>query len=103
MSFKYKLTQDAQADLKDIQQYTLKTWGKNQATKYLAGLKESFELISEQPFIGHKFIDIADSVYGFPYKKHQIYYFIADKNIIIFAVLHQRMLPEKHLAKRKIN
>ena len=48
----YKLTRDAQNDIKAIQAYTRKTWGLVQAKKYLSELRNHFIQTFDMPSIG---------------------------------------------------
>jgi toxin ParE1/3/4 len=52
MATKYKLRQTAIDDLREIGKYTLENYGKTQRDKYLDGLKERFELLSNNPNFG---------------------------------------------------
>ncbi|MFZ2290494.1 MAG: hypothetical protein WAV92_12640 [Halopseudomonas yangmingensis] len=37
---------------------------------------------------------------SFPYGSHMLYYRLEKKHLVVFAVLHQRMVPEGHLKGR---
>lgn len=97
----YEFTQDARTDLLNIRKYTLKTWGKEQSTKYLQELNKTLQLLSDSPSIGIQRADISLTTFSFPYASHIIYYTLDNDFLIIFAVLHKNMVPEKHIAKRK--
>lgn len=49
---RHRLTQRAEADLKDIYRYTVQTFSARQAEKYLRELDAVFELIRDHPEIG---------------------------------------------------
>ncbi|PKI17463.1 type II toxin-antitoxin system RelE/ParE family toxin [Colwellia sp. 12G3] len=97
----YKFTQDARADLLNIRKYTLKTWEREQSTKYLQELKKTLQLLSDSPSIGIQRTDISLTTFSFPYVSHIIYYTLDNNYLIVFAVLHKNMVPEKHIANRK--
>ncbi len=99
--FTYKFTQDAREDLLNIRKYTLKTWGKEQSAKYLQELNKTLQLLSDSPSIGTQRTDISLTTFSFPYVSHIIYYTLDSNFLIVFAVLHKNMVPEKHIAKRK--
>ena len=45
------------------------------------------------------FDDFGKNIYRFPFGSHIIYYLtIADEKIVVVAVLHQSMVPAKHLS-----
>jgi len=96
----YKFTQDARADLVNIRKYTLKTWGKEQSTKYLQELNKTLQLLSDCPTIGTQRTDISLTTFSFPYASHIIYYTLDKNFLIVFAVLHKNMVPEKHITNR---
>ena len=97
----YKFTQDARADLLNIRRYTLKTWGREQSTKYLQELNKTLQLLSDSPSIGIQRTDISLSTFSFPYVSHIIYYTLNSDFLIVFAVLHKNMVPVKHIANRQ--
>ncbi len=97
----YKFTQSARADLLNIRKYTLKTWGKEQSTKYLQELNKTLLILSDSPSIGTQRTDISLTTFSFPYASHIIYYTVDKKTLVIFAVLHKNMVPEKHITNRQ--
>ncbi len=96
----YRLTPDAQSDLIEIRRYTLKQWGRSQSQKYLSELRQSIRLLAETPNLGKQRPDVASGVFSYPYVSHVIYYVIHAHQLIVFGVLHKRMVPLKHLANR---
>ncbi|VAW37114.1 hypothetical protein MNBD_GAMMA01-1817 [hydrothermal vent metagenome] len=90
----------AKQDLKFIRKYTMKKWGEHQTIKYLTGLSQTIQLIKKNPLLGTPKQDIRESAYGFVYKNHVIYYQFDRNKVVIAAVLHQSMLPKKHLQGR---
>ncbi len=99
--FTYKFTQDAREDLLNIRKYTLKTWGKEQSAKYLQELNKTLQLLSDSPSIGTQRSDISLTTFSFPYAGHIIYYTIDNNFLIVFAVLHKNMVPERHITNRQ--
>jgi len=97
----YKFTQDALTDLLKIRKFTLETWGKEQSKKYLQELNETLQLLSDSPAIGKNRSDISTRTFSFSYASHVIYYKIEKKVLVVFAVLHKNMVPEKHLNHRQ--
>ncbi len=97
----YKFTQDARADLLNIRKYTIEKWGKEQSTKYLQELNKTLQLLTDSPSIGIQRADISLTTFSFPYASHIIYYTLSNNFLIVLAVLHKNMVPEKHLTNRK--
>lgn len=44
--------------------------------------------------------NVGEGVLSFPYGSHMLYYRLEKKHLVVFAVLHQRMVPEGHLKGR---
>ncbi len=97
----FRLTSDAQSDLIEIRHYTLHKWGAEQSKKYIAGLLQSITTLSDNLLIGTKREDIFHNAYSFPHGMHMIYYLEQCNKLIIFAVLHQTMVPQLHLENRQ--
>lgn len=100
MTMIYRLSKDAQADLLSIRRYTLEKWGSKQSKKYLQEIQKAIELLAEFPFQGVAKPDLGKHVRSYFYAKHALYYYVKDEQLVIFAVLHRRMLPTAHLASR---
>lgn len=98
----YRLTPDAQSDLIDIRKYTLKQWGATQSQKYLSELRQTIRLLAETPSLGKTRPDISAEVLSFPYVSHVIYYLVYERQLVVFGVLHKRMVPENHLEGRDV-
>lgn len=96
----YCLTEAATQDLINIRHYTLENWGQVQSIKYLQELEQTFELLAQQPKLGRPQPKLNEKAFNFQHAQHVIYYQANTAEIIIFAVLHQRMLPTLHLDER---
>lgn len=90
---KYHLTNKAVEDLTNIWEYTVDTWSERQADDYYNMLIASFQKITENPrLFGLKYEEIAAGLYGYRANKHIIFYrILADKDILVIRILHQRM------------
>ena len=100
MAFSFRLTRDAQQDLKAIRRYTVDRWGQEQSRKYLEGMQNTIRLLAEFPVQGLARQDVDAGVFSFPYGSHMLYYRLEEEQLMVFAVLHQRMVPERHLKGR---
>jgi toxin ParE1/3/4 len=90
---KYHLTNKAVEDLSNIWEYTVDTWSERQADDYYNMLIASFQKITENPrLFGLKYEEIAEGLRGYRANKHIIFYrILADGDILIIRILHQRM------------
>ena len=98
----YRLTPDAQTDLIEIRRFTVNQWGAAQSQKYLFELQQTIRLLTETPSLGRSRPDVGSSVLSFPYASHVIYYVVHEQQLIVFGVLHKRMVPLNHLAEREV-
>lgn len=100
---RYRLTSAAQQDLMNIRRFTMEKWGAEQSKTYIHELKNTMELLAEMPSMGRNCDDsLGEGIYRFPLASHTLYYIESSVyGIIIIAVLHQSMVPEKHLLRSK--
>ncbi len=96
----YRLTPDAQSNLVGIRQFTLEQWGVAQSNKYLSELRNTLRLIAENPSLVKARPEVGASVSSFSHASHVIYYIEYGQQMVMFAVLHKRMVPIKHLSTR---
>ncbi|MCA6219880.1 type II toxin-antitoxin system RelE/ParE family toxin [Photorhabdus antumapuensis] len=102
MPILYRLTPDAQRDLIEIRRFTMKQWGTAQSKKYLLELRKTIRLLADTPFLGKSKSDIGPDILSFPYVSHVIYYVVHEQQLVVFGVLHKRMVPLNHLAEREV-
>lgn len=94
---KVHYTEEAEQDLLEIGAYTWTEWGEEQFVKYMALLRETCEDIIPRK---HR---LARSVEGRPglmrwrCERHVIFFRKVNREIEIVRVLHERMLPKRHL------
>jgi len=82
---RFKITQQAERDLKDIYRYTELTFGRRQAEKYLRELDTVFELIGDNPRIGRKY---DGNTHRFLHGKHIILYRVKTDHVLIGRIFH---------------
>jgi len=99
----YHLTPDAQSDLTEIRQFTLQQWGASQSIKYLSELRKTMQLLASAPSLGKPRVEVGSDVLSFPHVSHVIYYVVHEQTLVVFGVLHKRMVPSNHLEDRKLN
>jgi toxin ParE1/3/4 len=93
----YRFSENASADLKNIANYTLKSWGAAQTIAYLDGLEEAAKKLAHSPKLGKARNDLAQGLRSFQYQSHVIYYLEENLGIVIARVLHERMSASLHI------
>ncbi len=98
----YRLTPDAQSDLIEIRRYTVHQWGPAQSQKYLSELRKTLRLLAEIPSLGKPKPEVGTNVLSFTHASHVVYYVAHERQLVVFGVLHKRMVPNNHLVKREV-
>ena len=98
----YRLTPDAQSDLIEIRRFTVKQWGIAQSKKYLSELRQTIQLLADNPSLGKTTPEVGEGVFSFPHASHVIYYLIHERQLVAFGVLHKRMVPMNQLDGREV-
>lgn len=83
-----ELTHEAQDDFRDIIFYTIETWGEDQALVYQTKLENCFQMIQNNPHIGHQRDDIFPSYRVLSIEKHLIIYWPTQAFIKVIRILH---------------
>jgi toxin ParE1/3/4 len=83
----------AVADLKQVLSYSRKEWGDALAEDYLAGLEATCSSLGKFPRLGRQ----AGDYRRFRYERHVIFYRSERAQIIVVRILHERMVPKRHL------
>jgi len=94
---KFLLTNRAVTDLSDIADFTIQTFGIQQARFYRDGLNHCFEILAENPQLGRNVAELAQSLKRFEYQSHVVFYIPKESHILIVRILHQRMDFWRHL------
>jgi toxin ParE1/3/4 len=98
---KFKLTRLSEADLEAILEYTLKTWGKIQAERYLDDLQACLQEVANGPGLGRSCDSIRPGLMRMEYRRHVVFYRPKEYGIRVIRILHQGMLPDLHLLGEK--
>ena len=93
----YRLTPKAKEDLEEIWLYMLETWGVEQANHYIEKLTDTFAALAKEPMRAMTCDHIRQGYRWSPSGRHVIYFRPTDYGIAVIRVLHERMLPERHL------
>jgi toxin ParE1/3/4 len=97
----YELTLEAEADVREIAQYTFEQWGKKQAMEYATALTHAFEAIGSGRAISRAFSERFPDVRMTRCEQHYVFYLhSSSKKPCILAILHKRMNMLMRLADR---
>lgn len=91
----YQIGPSGVSDLAEIFDYTVDTWGEEQAERYLDELARCFDRLADLPGLGRPCDRIYPGVRRFEHGRHVIFYKPEIHGIVISRVLHQRTLPAR--------
>jgi toxin ParE1/3/4 len=92
----FRFSRRAEADLLRIGAYTLRTWGENQAIRYLDDLEECCQILADNPALGRACDEVRPGLRRMERGRHVVFYRREASGILVSRILHQRMLPETH-------
>jgi toxin ParE1/3/4 len=95
----YKLTEAAKMDLREISEYTKKTWGKEQEKVYRETIRAALSIIAKLPEIGQMREELAEGLRSFPVGNHIAYYVEKSGQIMVVRILHPSMDRERAMKK----
>jgi toxin ParE1/3/4 len=98
----YLLSPAAQADLEQIWDYTARNWGKDQAARYILGIRDACQALADGRRQGRPIDDIRPGYRKLAVGSHvlfyRLFYRVADAGLIdVIRILHQRMDVAAHL------
>ena len=94
----FRLSTRAEADFDGIAAYTVQAWGVEQCARYLRELELCCQRLADEPLLGRACDHTRPGLRCHPLGKHIIYFRAYPYGIRVVTVLHERMLPELHLA-----
>jgi toxin ParE1/3/4 len=95
----YRFSRRAERDLLEIGAYTLRTWGEEQAARYIDDLEACCKMLARTPALGRSCADIHihPGLRRMERGRHVIFYRQEAKDIVVSRILHRRMLPKRHV------
>jgi toxin ParE1/3/4 len=93
----YRLAPKAIEDMEAIWLYSFTQWGVAQAGRYIDDMIEAFTFLAQNPEMGAACDHIRQNYRRHPIKRHVAFYRATSYGIEIMRVLHDRMLPTRHL------
>jgi toxin ParE1/3/4 len=94
---RFRFSRRAEADLLTIGAYTLRTWGENQAARYICDLEARCQMLADNPALGRACDDVRPGLRRMEIGRHVVFYREDTGDILVSRILHQRMLPERHV------
>ncbi len=88
---KVSFTQQAEADIIDSYNYGFVNFGREQADRYEQGLRQIFDIISDNPRLAAERLEYDPPVRIHHHAKHRIIYLIEDTHILIVRVLRDEV------------
>ena len=86
----YELSRKAQSRIEKIILYTDKNFGVGQTQDYIGGLYDSFDILTDNPYMGRQYDDRRRR---YIYRSHQVYDRILKGKILIVDIRSNRQSP----------
>ncbi len=80
----------------NIGDYTLRTWGKAQAVRYIGELEACCRMLADNPALGRLCDDVRPVLHRLEHGNHVVFYRQERAGVLVSRILHQRMLPDRH-------
>lgn len=93
----YSLSTKTAVDLDGLYEYTIVTFGLDQARTYPSGLHKQFQTLAEHRIQGRSATELAPGLRRADYRSHVVFYMPNDDSVLIVRVLHQSMDMRRHL------
>ena len=91
---RYRLSQQARSDLKDILIEGILNWGDTQSLRYQDSFRRTFELLASMPTLGRRSERGYDDEHRFLHGKHVIYYRIEPDQIVIQTIIYGGLITD---------
>ncbi len=93
----YQLTNSAERAIDTIYEYSILTFGLEQAKAYVQGLHACFSTLADSPGLGRDVSEMKAGYRRHVYERHAVYYNITKTGILITRILGPGQDPAKHL------
>ena len=80
-----------------ISDYTLRTWGRARAARCVGELEACCQTLSDNPALGRLCDEIRPGLRRLEHGKHVVFYRQERTGILVSRILHQYMLPDRHI------
>jgi toxin ParE1/3/4 len=93
----FRFSRRAKADVLSIAEYTLRTWGAEQATRYIDELETFRQMLADYPGLGRSCDSIRSGLRRMECGRHVVFFREDASGILVSRILHQRMLPARYV------
>ena len=93
----FRLSGYAEADLLSIGAYSLRTWGLAQTVRYIDELEACCQRLADNPAAGRPCDRVRSGLRRMEHGKHVVFFRREPGGILVSRILHERMLPERHV------
>ena len=94
---RFRFSRRAEDDLLSIGAYTLRTWGENQAVRYIGDLEACCQMLADNPALGRTCDNVRPGLRRMEIGRHAVFYREDAGGILVSRILHRRMLLERHV------
>lgn len=94
------LSPAAKVDLQEIWLYSSATWDKEQADKYVTGLKQVCYQLTELSSLGKSVSAIRADIRSYRYQRHYIIYIKETERVVFLAFIHEKRDTLRHVLSR---
>jgi toxin ParE1/3/4 len=91
-----RLSRRAEADLRRIIEHTSRTWGEDQAVRYIDALDSFCQMLAASPSLGRSCDQIRKGLRRIESGQHVVFYRQDARGILFSRILHQPMLSERY-------
>lgn len=88
----------AETDLENIWLYSFEKWGEERGDRYHDELFKGMNRLIDHPMSGQSREQVRQGYRSIQINRHVVYYRLDGEIIDIVRVLHERMIPQKHLS-----
>lgn len=92
-----RLRPRARADIDAIWDYTITTWGVQQARYYVNGLRDVCTKLADNPELGKCRDELYNGLRVYPSGKHLVFYLVMENGIDVVRILQGSMDVRRHL------
>lgn len=93
----FRLSPHAETDLAEIADYTIETFGVEQARRYRDELEACFRNLAGNPLSGRSAEWLSPGLRRFEHRSHAVFYTQEEESILIIRILHVGMDAPRHL------
>lgn len=93
-----RLTSRAEADLAEIADYTIETFGIEQARRYRDEIEDCFLTIAESPRLGRSAEALSAGLRRIEHRSHVIFYLVDESGVLVVRILHSSMDAVRHFS-----